>query len=219
MRSSRSLGGVCAKLGAPANWAAPTATRARKPKLRVMAASIAGVRGSTELSAQRYHDCSPVRRFVAKFRDDHLNFHPAPESPQIRIQVRRFQARIDRSIELVHDSVGWTEGEGDEARRRYRGPKLTPFAGIATGSIGHAQHRLDRRSLRGVLRRAIDLGKRIERHHPLDRHFALHEEIEQGGDELLRVAFTLDHAAHHPAKLQERHLERYLRAAAGAAEK
>ena len=35
----------------------------------------------------------------------------------------------------------------------------------------------------------------------------------------MRMAFTLDHAAHHPAELQERHLERYLRAAAGAAEK
>jgi hypothetical protein len=32
--------------------------------------------------------------------------------------------------------------------------------GIATTSIGHAQHRLDRRPLRGVLRRAIDLGER-----------------------------------------------------------
>src|SRR5215467_7975651 len=114
MRSSRSLGGVCAKLGASANWDALAATRARKPKLRVMAASIAGVRGSTEPCARRYHDRSPVRRFVAKSRDN-PNFHPAPESPQTRIQVRRFQARIDRSIELVHDSVGWTEGEGDEA--------------------------------------------------------------------------------------------------------
>src|SRR5262252_9969905 len=135
MRSSRSLGGVCAKLGAPANWAAPAATRARKPKLRVMAASIAGVRGSTEPCARRYHDRSPVRRFVAKSRDN-PNFRPAPESPQTRIQVRRFQARIDRSIELVHDSVGRTEGEGDEARRRYRGPKLTPIAGIPPAQSG-----------------------------------------------------------------------------------
>src|SRR6516165_3475222 len=60
MRSSRSLGGVCAKLGAPANWAAPTATRARKPKLRVMAASIAVSAGQPSLAP---HDITIVPRF------------------------------------------------------------------------------------------------------------------------------------------------------------
>src|ERR1700746_733295 len=195
MRSSRSLGAVCAKLTAPANWAAPTATRATKPKLRVMAASIAGgllVNRALRPTISRSLP-GPALLDVAKCCGN-PNFLPAPESPHTRIQVRRFQARIDRSIGLVHDSVGRTMGEGDQPRRPYRGPRRAPIPGIATGSIGHAQHRLDRRPLRGVLRRAIYLGGGGERHHPLDRHFALHEEIDQGGDELLRVAFTLDHA-------------------------
>src|SRR6516165_11614418 len=95
MRSSRSLGGVCAKLTAPANWAAPTATRATKPKLRVMAASIAGVRGSTELCARPYHDRSPVLRFVAKSRGN-PNFDPAPALPRLEFKSGDFKPRLIR---------------------------------------------------------------------------------------------------------------------------
>src|SRR5919109_2987005 len=132
MRSSRSLGGICARPAAPPNWAAPT-TRASQRMLRVT-----------------------VRPTAKEEWDDITT------------------CRIGR-----------------------RG---------SCGSARHAQHRLDRRSLRRLPRCSIDLRKGIERHHAIDRHFALHEEVDQLGDELLRMAFPLDYAAYHAAKLQERHL-------------
>src|SRR5262249_15997374 len=81
---------------------------------------------------------------------------------------------------------------------------------VPSTSIRHPQHRLDRRSLGGVQGGPIDLRKRVEGHHPLDRHLVLHEKIDQLGDELLRVAFALDHASHHTAELKERHLEGWM---------
>src|SRR5947209_7677592 len=56
--------------------------------------------------------------------------NPAPirlrrgaESPQTRIEVRRFQALIDRRIKLVHGSVGVPAWKG---RRRRWGPAPLP---------------------------------------------------------------------------------------------
>src|SRR5258708_34085762 len=180
MRSSRSLGAVCAKLTVPANWAAPTATRATKPKLRVMAASIAGCLLVNRALRPTISRSLPGPTFLDVAKScGNPNFLPAPESPHTRIQVRRFQARIDRSIGLVHDSVGWTAGVGDQPRRRYRGPTRVPIPGIAVGSIGHAQHRLDRPPLRGVLRRAIDLGGRVEGQHTPHQHSPLLATMDQ----------------------------------------
>jgi len=161
MRSSRSLGGVCAKLTAPANWAAPTATRATKPKLRVMAASIAGgllVNRALRPTISRSL-AGPAFLDVAKSCGN-PNFLPAPSLPRLEFKSGDFKPELIAPSACPR-SVGRTAGVGDQPRRCCRGPKRAPIVGIATGLIGHAQHRLDRRPLRGVLCRAIDLGERV----------------------------------------------------------
>ena len=153
MRSSRSVGGVCAQLAVPANWAAPTATRATKPKLRVMAASTA-LRPTISRSL-----AGPAFLDVAKSCGN-PNFLPAPSLPRLEFKSGDFKPELIAPSACPR-SVGRTAGVGDQPRRCCRGPKRAPIVGIATGLIGHAQHRLDRRPLRGVLCRAIDLGERV----------------------------------------------------------
>src|SRR5262245_11504673 len=135
MRSSRSLGGVCAKLTAPASWAAPTATRATKPKLRVMAASIAGVCGSIELYARQYHDRSPVLRFVTNSRGN-PNFLPAPSLLRLEFKSGDFKPGLIAPSSLSTTRLAEQRGEGDVARRRYRGPKLRGWPPSRPAQLG-----------------------------------------------------------------------------------
>ena len=88
------------------------------------------------------------------------NFLPAPSLPRLEFKSGDFKPELIAPSACPR-SVGRTAGVGDQPRRCCRGPKRAPIVGIATGLIGHAQHRLDRRPLRGVLCRAIDLGERV----------------------------------------------------------
>src|SRR6516164_4257809 len=123
MRSSRSLGGVCAKLGAPANWAAPTATRARKPKLRVMAASIAVSAGQPSLAP---HDITIVPRFGVLLQN------PAtirisiqhPSLPRLEFKSGDFKPGLIAPSSLSTTRLAGQRSKGDEAVAVTAGPSL-----------------------------------------------------------------------------------------------
>src|SRR6266516_5938267 len=78
------------------------------------------------------------------------------------------------------------------------------------GLARHPQHGLDRRAADGVLRGAIDVSNVVQGDHAIDRHFALHEQVDQLRDELLGLALALYDPMHDAAELQKRHVERHL---------
>src|SRR5262249_62178417 len=101
----------------PENCTSQTATKARNPKRRVMAASTVDVCSSIELHARRYHDRSLVLRFfgdnVAKILG-RFDFAVAPSPPRLEIKSGDFKPSLIAASSLSTPRMAFRRGRGGE---------------------------------------------------------------------------------------------------------